>query len=54
MNDEAKAIGTTYMTQARIQACCSRRKDMMRKIDVSLAHRRKLLWAQGLGSTVKS
>ena len=35
-----KAIGTTDMTQAWIQACCSRWNDKMRKINVSFAHRR--------------
>ena len=30
------------MTQTRNQASCSRRNDMMRKINISLAHRRKL------------
>ena len=37
-----KVIGTMGMTQTQNQACCSRRNDMTRKIDVSLAHRRKL------------
>ena len=30
-------------TQARLQACCSRWNDKMRKIDVSFAHRRKVV-----------
>ena len=37
-----KLIGTTDATQARNQACCLRWNDKMSKIDVSLAHRRKL------------
>ena len=41
-NDKRKVIGTMVTTQTRNQACGSRRNDMMRKIDVSLAHRREL------------
>ena len=37
-----KAMRTTDSTQAQSQACCSRWNDKMRKIDVSLARRRKL------------
>ena len=40
-----KAMRTTDSTQAQSQACCSRWNDKMRKINVSLAHRRKLLRA---------
>ena len=48
-----KVIGTTGTTQTRNQAYCSRRNDMMRKIDVGLGHRRKLFREEGPGSTVK-
>ena len=49
-----KVIGTTGMTQTRDQACCPRRNDKTRRVDVSLAHRRKVvLWEEGPGSTVK-
>ena len=48
-----KAIGTTDTTQTRNQACCSRRNDKIKEIDVSLARRRKLLREEGPGSTVK-
>ena len=37
-----KVIGNIGTTQNQVQACGSRRNDMMRKIDVSLAQRRKL------------
>ena len=37
-----KVIGTKGTTQTRNQARCSRQNDMMRKIDVSLAHHWKL------------
>ena len=37
-----KVIGTTGTSQTRNQDCCSRRNDMTRKVDVSLAHRQKL------------
>ena len=37
-----KVIGTKGMTQTQNQVCCLRRNDMMRKIDVRLAHHRKL------------
>ena len=37
-----KVIGTMGTTQTRNQFCCSRKNDMMRKIDVRLAHRRNL------------
>ena len=37
-----KVIETMCMTQTRNQVCCSRRNDMTRKINVRLAHRRKL------------
>ena len=40
-----EVIGTIGTTQTRNQACCSRRNDMTRKIDVSLARRRK--WCFG-------
>ena len=43
---ERKVIETTDMTQTRNQACCSRRNDMTRKVDVSLAHRRKLCFGK--------
>ena len=52
--DEAKVIGTKGTTQTRNQACCLRRNDMTRKIDVSLARCRKLCSGKkGPGSTVK-
>ena len=35
-----KVLETMGTTQTRNQACCSRKIDMMRKIDVRLAHRR--------------
>ena len=51
---ERKAIETMDTTQNRNQACCSRKNDTMRKVDVSLAHHRNfVLWEEGLGSTVK-
>ena len=34
------------MSQTQNQACCSRKNDMMRKIDVSLAHHRKLCFGK--------
>ena len=37
-----EVIETTDTIQTRNQACCSRRNDMTRKIDVGLAHHRKL------------
>ena len=37
-----KVIGTMGRTQTWNQACCSRRTDMTRKIDVSLAHHQML------------
>ena len=37
-----KIIGTMDTTPTRHQACCVRRNDKTRKIDVSLAHHRKL------------
>ena len=40
-----KVNGTRGTTQTRNQACCSRRNDMTRKIDVSLAQRRR--WCSG-------
>ena len=42
---QQKIIGATDTTQTRGQVCCSRWNDMTRKIDVSLAHRRK--WCSG-------
>ena len=36
------AIGTMGTTQTRNQACCSRRNDTTRRIDVRLVHHRKL------------
>ena len=39
---ERKVIETTGTTHTRNQACCSRQNDMARKVDVSLAHHRKL------------
>ena len=51
---ERKVIDTTDTIQTRNQACCSRRNDMMRKINVSLARCRKLLREEGPGSTVKN
>ena len=49
-----EVIGTTGKTQTQNQARCSRRNDMMRKNDVSLAHRRKLCSVKKEpGSTVK-
>ena len=48
-----KVIGTTGTSQTRNQACCTRRNDKTRKVDVSLAHRRKfVLREEGPGSTV--
>ena len=40
-----EVIGTIGSTQTRNQVCWSRRNGMTRKIDVSLAHRRK--WCSG-------
>ena len=37
-----KVIRTMVTIETRNQACSSRRNDMMRKIDVSLAHHQKL------------
>ena len=37
-----KVTGTNGTSQTRNQACCSRRNDMTRKIDLNLAHHRKL------------
>ena len=48
-----KVIGTMGMTQTQNQACCSRQNDMMRKIDISLAHHRQfVLQEEGPGSTI--
>ena len=41
-NDEAKGYWNHGYDTNSNQACCSRCSDMVRKIDVSLAHRRKL------------
>ena len=51
---ERKVIKTTDTRQTRNQACCSRRNDMTRRVDVSLAHRQKIvLRKEGPDSTVK-
>ena len=39
---QRKIIGTTDTKPIRNQDCCSRRTDMTRKIDVTLAHCQKL------------
>ena len=49
-----KVIETTVTTQTRDQACCPSRNDKTTKVDVSLAHRRKVVFREGPGSTVKS
>ena len=49
-----KVIGTMGTTQTRNQACCSRRNDMTRKIDVSLAHHRKLCSGKDRVAQLKS
>ena len=41
-----KVIETMGTSQSRNQDCCSRQNDMTRKVDVSLAHRRKLCFGK--------
>ena len=49
-----EVIGTTVTTQTRNQVCWSRGNGMTRKIDVSLAHHRKLCSGKDRVAQLKS